>query len=173
MVTLNFNFDHPEYSDEQLNGSISNILNSNELFSMASINNGKSYINTAYYCFNKNLNFFYISDPATRHTENILKNSSVAIAIFDSNQNWEKTKKGLQLFGNCTKASGKNLVEGTALYLKRFTGLKQWIQHPDDFIRGAINTQMYIINVESLKLFDENTFGEEIFITLNIKETNN
>ena len=90
------------------------------------------------------------------------------MAIYESNQSWDNNKKGLQIFGTCEEAAGTKLIEGTMLYLQRFAGLKQWIQHPDDFIKGAINSRLYLIKSSRVKLFDEDTFGEENFIDLNI-----
>jgi len=168
MTQINFKFNHPKYSDEDLNLSISRILNENILCSIASIKENESYIHTAYYCFNKKLNFFFLSDPATQHVQNIEKNLSVAIAIYDSKQSWDNNKCGLQVFGSCEIAKGTNLIEGTLLYLKRFAGLKQWIKHPDDFINGAINSKMFLITPSWIKLFDEKTFGEEVFISLKL-----
>jgi uncharacterized protein YhbP (UPF0306 family) len=168
MTLTNIKFNNSEYPDEKLNASISRILNENILGSVASINNNESYIHTAYFSYNKALELFFISDPATQHTFNIEKNPSVAIAIYDSKQPWDNNKCGLQIFGKCEIAKNTKLVEGTMLYLKRFAGLKQWIKHPDDFVKGAINSKMFLITPHSIKLFDEETFGEENFISLNI-----
>ncbi|MCX6154099.1 MAG: pyridoxamine 5'-phosphate oxidase family protein [Candidatus Kapabacteria bacterium] len=169
MEKLNFKFAHPEFSDDKLNDSVLRILSSNILSSIATIKDNESYIHTAYYCFNSKLDFYFISDPATQHTKNIEDNSSVALAIYDSKQVWDNNKCGLQIFGNCEIAKGTKLIEGTMLYLKRFAGLKQWIQHPDDFIKGAINSKMFVINTSKITLFDEDAFGEEVFINLIIK----
>lgn len=170
MITTTLVFGHSEYSDKVLNSSISDILNVNTLCSIATLKSGNSYIHTAYYCFNKHLDFYFISDPATQHTKNVEENPSIAMAIYDSRQSWDNNKAGLQIFGICKTATGAQLVEGTMLYLQRFTGLKQWIQHPDDFLKGAINSRMFLIETNWLKLFDENNFGEENFISLNVKK---
>lgn len=168
LVSLKINFNHSEYSSEALNSSIVNILNKNILCSIASIRENKSYIHTAYYCYNSQLDLFFISAPETQHIENITDNKSIALAIYDSHQPWDNNKCGMQLFGICKLADGRKLIEGTMLYLKRFTGLRQWIQHPEDFIRGAINSRMYYIKIDWIKLFDEENFGEDNFLTLRL-----
>jgi uncharacterized protein YhbP (UPF0306 family) len=170
MISTTLSFNHSEYSDKALNSSISDILNVNTLCSIATIKSSESYINTAYYCFNKHLDFYFISDPITQHVKNIEENPSVAVSIYESNQSWDNNKKGLQVFGTCEVATGNKLIEGTTLYLQRFAGLKQWIQHPDDFIKGIINTRLYLIKSNMLKLFDEDNFGEENFIVLNLNK---
>jgi len=163
---IKFEFNHSNHNDEKLNESINRILSNNKLGTFATINNNESYINTAYYCFNSKMDLYFISDPVTQHAQNIKTNPSMAIAINKSDQSWDNAKCGLQLFGKCEQAKGLTLIEGTALYLKRFVGLKQWITNADDFIKGAINSQMYIFKVSKIKLFDEETFGEEVYIVL-------
>jgi uncharacterized protein YhbP (UPF0306 family) len=163
---INFKFNNPTYKDEELNESINKILSGNQLGAFATINNNASYINTAYYCFNSKMSLYFISDPSTQHVQNIKTNSSIAIAISNSDQSWDNAKCGLQLFGKCEQAKGLTLIEGTALYLKRFVGIKQWITNADDFIKGAINSKMYVVKISKIKLFDEETFGEEVYIDL-------
>lgn len=170
MIKTALKFANSEYEDEQLNESISDILDSNTLMSVATIVENRSWIHTAYYCFNSTLELFMLTDPNAQHSKNVEKNSSVAIAISDSRQSWDENKKGLQIFGKCEKARGAKIAEALKLYVLRFAGLKEFVRHPDDFLRGAIHTRFYVIKPKSLKLFDETRFGEENFISLEIEE---
>jgi len=166
-MNLKIHFNHFKYADRDLSVSILEILEENKLCSMATIKEGNhSYINTAYFCYNKYLEFYILSDPKTQHCLNLEENNSVALAIYDSHQAWSNDLKGLQIIGKCALATGEKLIEGTALYLKRFADLGEWIKHPDDFAKGVINSRPYIIKTNWLKLFDEDRFGEENFITL-------
>jgi uncharacterized protein YhbP (UPF0306 family) len=165
---VNFKFSNPDYKDEDLNESINKILSGNKLGAFATINNSESYINSAYYCFNSKMDLYFISDPTTQHIANIKTNPSVAVAIAKSDQSWDNNKNGLQLFGKCEQAKGLTLIEGTALYLKRFVALKQWITNADDFVKGAIGSQMYVVKISKIKLFDEEVFGEEVYIDLEL-----
>ena len=47
---------------------------------------------------------FFVSSDAARHSKNIETRSSLAVAVFDSNQGWDDWKTGLQLFGTCAVA---------------------------------------------------------------------
>jgi len=168
MAKINFNFKHPEFDDTRLNTSITEILSANELCAIASIDDGRSYIHTAYYCFDEKLNLFFLSGAEAHHNKNFSKNASVAVSIYNSSQPWDGDKKGAQLFGVCKLATGASVIEGIALYLKRFTSLKEWVKHPDDFLKGAISSKLYKISVDSIKLFDEAEFGEENFVVLDV-----
>ncbi len=168
-MKLNMPFNHSEYSNHDLNESIQEILESNILCTMATIKDGDtSYINTAYFCYNKSLEFYILTDPKSQHCENLHRNDSVALAIADSHQPWTDDQRGLQILGRCERAKGAKLIEGTGLYLKRFVGLKDWIKHPDDFVKGALSSRPYIIRATWLKLYDTARFGDDNFIPLNI-----
>ncbi len=166
MIDLNINFHHDEYGDDKLNASIRLILGKNELMSMASVKNEKSWINTAYYCFDERLNFYFLSDPSTEHVKNIKENDSVALSIFDSSQKWDDNKKGLQIFGRCHKAKLNELPLAIKLYSDRFASFGQLIKNPGDFARNVLTSRFYVIYTDSLKLFDETNFGEEESIEL-------
>lgn len=166
-MKLDLKFKHREYSDGDLNASIQEILESNILCAMATIKNGTTgYINTAYYCYNKDLEFFFLSNPKSQHCDNFTRNDSVALAICDSHQPWTEDQKGLQIIGRCELAKGGKLAEATTAYVKRFVGLKDWIKHPNDFLKGALETRPYVIRTNWLKLYDTERFGDENFIPL-------
>lgn len=166
-MRLDFAFNHAQYSDDDLNTSIQEILEENILCAMATVTEeNSSYINTAYYCYNDRLEFFILTDPDSKHSQNLRANNSVALAICDSRQPWTEDQKGLQIVGRCQPATGAKLVEATTRYLRRFVGLKEWITHPGDFAKGALNTRPYVIQTAWLKLYDTKRFGDDNFIPL-------
>ena len=104
---------HSSYPCDILHESIFAILNAAELCSIATSNSvGDCHISTAYYCFSKSLEFYFVSDVSTHHCKNIAQNASIAIAIYDSHQRWGEPLTGLQLFGSCHLATN-GICEGT------------------------------------------------------------
>lgn len=169
---MNIRFDHKEHSDAKLNKSISGILEKSILCSIATLGtNNTSYIHTAYFAFNDKLDLFFLSDPTTQHCINIEKNPSIAIAVSDSRQIWQEPKQGLQLFGTCQLAKGTSKISAEYQYIKRFVGYGDWIKVLTEKERKGFTSKFYIIKIDSLKIFDEPTFGEEVYITLKIKRT--
>lgn len=165
-MKIEMQFNHSEFPDQLLNESISEILDENILMSVSTINGNENYIHTAYFCFNNKLDFFMLTEPVKQHSKNLDENNSVALAIYDSHQAWDKPKKGLQIFGNCEISRGMKLVEGTKLYLQRFSGLAKWIKHADDFAKNIINSKIYIITTNWLKIFHEVNLGEDNFVSI-------
>lgn len=166
-MSIKVKLTHPDYSSTDLHNSVTEILESNILLSMATIKEeNQSYINTAYYCYNKHLEFYILTDPKSQHCQNLISNKSVALTICDSHQQWTDDAKGLQLLGECELAKGRKLIEGTVLYLKRFTGLGDLIKHPDDFAKGIIETKIYVIKTNWLQIYDTARLGDDNFIPI-------
>lgn len=166
MIDLNLTYNDPTHDDGLLNEVIGEILNDNTLMAMATAQGTESYINTAYFAANEHLDLFFLSSPQKQHSLNVAANPAVAVSIYDSHQDWDKRKKGLQLFGTCELAKGKAFLQGGALYMQRFSGLKKWVQHVDDLLKNIIESKLYVVHVQNLKVFHEDKLGEDIFLPL-------
>src|SRR5580700_9635125 len=128
-----------------------------------------AHINTAFYSFDASLRLFIITDPKTTHGVNLAKNHSVAIAIFDSHQEFWTPLRGLQLFGECRQTPLLQLPHALTSFAKRFPVFTELVKSPTDFASKKLGIRFHTITVQGLKLFDEPTFGEEVFINLKIR----
>lgn len=169
MQTINLSYNHKEYTDKKINGSLDAILRSTTLFSVATVKAGNiSHIHTAFFCYSPNLNLYFLTPPTTQHSRNVEKNPSIAVSIFDSHQKPSDKKRGLQILGNCRLAIGKDFSEGIVLYSKRFNWTRV-IESPQDLIKAGFESKLYVIKPSSIKIFDEVIFGEEKWVTVNVK----
>lgn len=149
--------------------SITDILKANTLFSMASIRDGKvSWINTAYFAYIPELKLFFLTPPTAQHSKNVEINNSVAISIFDSHQVVTGKKRGLQVFGVCHRAAGKEIKEGIRMYGKRFSGFAARVKALEDFERLKMESRIYVVVPHVIKIFDEVIFGEEKWVTVSL-----
>ena len=162
-------FCHKSHPDARINKSLSEILESNVLFSVASIKGGKeSWINTAYYAYSNKLKFYFLTPPTTQHSKNIKHNDSVAVSIFDTHQAVTGKKRGLQIFGTSHRAMGKEIEDGIQVYGKRFSGFGERIHTPDDFEKFKMESRIYVVDPRVIKIFDEVIFGEEQWVTVTL-----
>ena len=153
-----------------LKRSIYGILAKTDLCSIATIKGkSQSYIHTAYFAYSKRLELFFLSGPQTQHCLNLKTNSSVAVAVYDSRQTWNRAKKGLQLWGSCAVAKGRKKTEAAYRYGKRFNAYRKWIASLSTEERSEFTSQFYVIKVKSMKIFDEAVFGEDAFVSLRLK----
>lgn len=166
---LKFKFNHPEFSDEKLNQSIYNILDTNRLLSLATVDSEqKPHINTAYFSFNDKLHLFLITDPATKHARNIETNNSVALTVFDSHLGFWTEMQGMQLFGKCYRTPTMQIPTALGSFVKRFPVFTQLVKRPEDMFDKSLTVRFFTIEIEKIKLFDEPNFGEEVFINLTL-----
>lgn len=166
MTKLDLAFGHPDRGDAFLNELLQGILDANTLMSVATVREGRSYINTAYFCFNEKLDLFFLSSPDSRHCLNLADNASVALSVYDSHQDWDQPKRGLQLFGDCAQTQGLGILEAGRLYMQRFAGFKKWVAHIDDLTRNAIHSKLYVARIHEIKVFHDEILGEREMLTL-------
>jgi hypothetical protein len=80
-----------------------------------------THIHTAYFVWNRDLEIFWLSDPAARHSRNIRVRPSTAIAVYDSHQVWGRPDRGIQLLDRRVNPS-KEIAYAESLYAARFPG---------------------------------------------------
>ncbi|MBI4099851.1 pyridoxamine 5'-phosphate oxidase family protein [Candidatus Microgenomates bacterium] len=148
--------------------SITEILSQTNLLSMATIKDGKeAWINTVCFSFTDDFNLYFLTYPTAQHSQNIIKNNSVAITVFDTHQ--EPKKRGLQIFGICQKVEGLELAKAINNYAARFPWLPKYIKKPEDFAKTVLTSRFYVTRPKTIKIFDEKLFGEETWVTVNIE----
>lgn len=114
------------------------------------------WIATVYYTFDQNLNLYFLSDPATLHAQQIIKNPKVAVSIANSSQDINKPKRGLQLSGIAQQISGLDKIKH-ALDLWK-TNLK--VINPK-LTYKVVTGRMFKITPKRIKLFDQELFKVE------------
>ena len=128
------------------------------------------WIASVFYCFDNDLNIYFISAPSTLHGRQMEKNKKVAAAIADSHQKPSDVKRGLQIFGTVEKISGVNKIRYAIRLWKDFLN----VQRPDisleNMKKGLYKGRMYRLTPKKIKLFDQEKFkvpdGEEPILEL-------
>jgi uncharacterized protein YhbP (UPF0306 family) len=158
-------FGHPTFPDQKINESLIAILEGTRLLSMATVNSDHStHINTAYFAYDENLHLYIITDPKSKHAKNLARNPSVAATVFDSHQEFWTPLRGLQLFGECSKTPVLHVLKALKTFSHRFPVFSEAVKSPLDFVAKSLEVRFYTIVVKRVKVFDEPTFGEEVFI---------
>lgn len=126
------------------------IIEKNQYLTIASDN----WASPVCYTFDQNYNFYWVSMPSSRHSQNIAKNNQISIAIFDSHQSVD-TGVGLQIEGTAQKLgisdylkilklyfgrnypfgkislSFKKLLDNKTYFFYKLTPTTVWINNPD------------------------------------------
>ena len=117
---------------------------------------GRAHVNTAYFAWSAELDLVWLSEPHAKHSQNIRRNGSAAIAVFDSAQTWGKPDRGIQLFGAAQETDDEH---AEAVYAARFP----------QYRRGRFGAyRLYVLRPRRVKLFDERELGAATFVTARV-----
>ncbi len=161
---------HPKQVNEIID-SVYEILQNNYLLALSTIDakNKQPCVCCAYYVFDKNFNLYIWTDPNSKHAKNISENSRIAVDIYDSHQEFGGLLKGLQILGISKPVSNKELLFVGPLYLKHYIKASNFIKTLKDFNSKKLQSKLYKIQINNVKLLDESRFGKEEFRELTIK----
>lgn len=136
------------------------LLSASTLCAIATVSTrGRAHINTAYFAWTPELHCVWLSDPDAMHSRNVRMNSSVAIAVYDSRQSWDKPDRGIQLFGSAREVEGRAVRDAETVYTRRFPECR----------RSDLSAyRFYRFRPRRIKLFDEAVLGEGTFVTASI-----
>lgn len=134
------------------------LLDASPLCAIASVTpRGRAHVNTAYFAWTRAFDLVWLSDPEAAHSRNIRANGTVAIAVYDSAQSWDRPDRGIQLFGAARELAGATVRRWEAVYADRFPEY------------GDVTAyRFYRFRPRRLKVFDESTLGAGVFVTADV-----
>jgi uncharacterized protein YhbP (UPF0306 family) len=141
--------------------AVKDILEQNYVMSITTIKNNKIWSAPLYYSYEDDLSLFFLSDPKTRHADNILSNSVVSGCIYDSHTTWGDTLRGLQFIGKVKPLSLSKSMKPSIHYLSRYKKAKEYFPSIKDLFNKGFSSKPYQIQLEEIQIYDEKTFGSE------------
>jgi uncharacterized protein len=163
-VPLNCKLYADGFAQDTLLNSTNSILESTELCSIATSDGKSPYIHTAYFAYSSDLMIYFLSPPSAQHSINISVNPLVSISVFSGSQPYGGDLKGLQIFGECILSSGALSEKAFAIYAERFPKIYNRLPSFADYQNGVIESRLYQIQAQTIKIFDEPRFGKRIWI---------
>jgi uncharacterized protein YhbP (UPF0306 family) len=158
-----------ELTAERARRSIIRVLDGIPLGAWATITSGgEAHVNTAYYSYSEDLVLYFMSHPQSLHCQNLSANSSMAVAIFASEQKWTDPGRGLQLFGRCDQLKGRDAEIAERTYGQRFRAYADWkgSLKPGD---AALDYRFYRFVPHRVKVLDEAEFGDAVWVELQVE----
>ncbi|HEX3233994.1 MAG TPA: pyridoxamine 5'-phosphate oxidase family protein [Gemmatimonadales bacterium] len=156
------------YDSDRIYASVVRILDTNALCAMATRSeSGALHISTAFFCFSPDIVLYFLSHPDSLHCQNLARTAQMAVAVFDSSQEWGDPHSGLQLHGRAGLTDPDASREARGLYGVRFPRYREVMHHalelpfPDS---GFRDLKFYRFVPQRAQILDEWEFGEEVFI---------
>jgi uncharacterized protein YhbP (UPF0306 family) len=123
---------------------------------------GRAYVNTAYFAWSPRFEIVWLSAPEARHSRNLERQRSAAIAVFDTHQTWADRDRGIQMFGTAAEARGSAKRDAERLYARRF-------RH---YETGSLQAyRFYRFRPRTVKVFHEQLLGGGTFVTARVDTT--
>ena len=132
------------------------LMNASPLCSLATVSpGGRAHINHMYFAWSEGFEVFWISDPDSLHSRNLVRNRSAAVTVYSSNQVWGKPDRGIQLFGTAGVTRSRGARD---TYARRFP----------DFDAEANELPFYRFRARRVKLFDERSLAAGTLVTARV-----
>jgi uncharacterized protein YhbP (UPF0306 family) len=160
------------YSSARVFEAISRILSANSLCSMATRSEaGVLDINAAFFSFSGDLELYFLSNPASAHCRNLACGGHLAVAVFDSRQEWGEAHAGLQLFGAADPVPSGQTERARASYAARFPRYFDLViraGEDPEATTGLGALRFYRFRPSRVKILDELEFGEDVYVTAEV-----
>lgn len=143
--------------NEQLKDIIKGFLEEYKNMTVATCVNDTPWGSTLFFASDDALNLYFISNPQTRHAQDIAANPKVAVVINSNNQEHGKLR-GLQLAGEGQMLNGQEAISAFAVYIKRNPIMQSFISSAEKLISG--NVKIYQIRPTRIYFIDEVRFGK-------------
>jgi uncharacterized protein YhbP (UPF0306 family) len=141
----------------RLSDAARRLLDASTLCAISTVaEDGRAHVNTAYFAWSPELDVVWLSEPHAKHSRNIRRSESVALAVFDSTQTWGRPDRGIQLFGSAHEAQDDR---AETVYAARFAAYRR---------RSFGAYRFYVLRPRRVKLFDERELGAATFVTARV-----
>lgn len=135
---------------------ITDYLQDARLMQVATVKDGKPWVCTVLFAFDKDLHLYWISKPDTRHSQEISGNEKVAGTIVSPNALGENVR-GLQFEGVAKEATGEDMEKAMEVYANR-TGMKE--ERKQKILNNTDGHVPYVITPTLFVLFDTKNFPD-------------
>lgn len=133
-------------------------LASHNTVSLATLGPDGPWAATVFYA-NVDFTLYYLSEPKTRHVQNILGDPSIAATINEDYRDWQQIK-GIQMEAICQEVTAKReLARAIAAYIRKYPFVAQFLS-PGQLLTGmrvagrALDVRLYRVAPTRLLYLD-------------------
>lgn len=147
---------------DDLRARLSAYLAEQTTATLASVSDdGAPHACDVFYAHADDLTLYFLSDPKTRHAQNVTRTARVSATVHGTSSGWEEIR-GLQIEGVATRVTEPvERARAFALYLGKYGFVKQWLTSVDllgTMLKGLGVVELYKISPQWIRFID-NTLG--------------
>ena len=94
-------------------------LNSTEFLALSTCRNGRTWTCPVFFAYDEKFNFYFISQPGSKHMQNILVNGEISVAIYSTNQSAAGDVFGVQFSGKAVMLPDSEVEKAFQIYYAR------------------------------------------------------
>jgi len=110
-------------TDADAKARIEAYLQSHNTMTLATCDQNRPWATSVFYCHDSDLNLYCISDPKTRHSQDIEANGLVSVTVNEDVPDWGAIQ-GLQIDGIGSVVGQEDRPQVEKMYLEKFLDLK-------------------------------------------------
>ncbi len=133
-------------------------LKSARVMQLATSVNHQPWVCTVHYYSDENMNLYWISTPARRHSQEIAKNQKVAVAIkIHEDTPSEKYIIGISAVGHATRMSKEEAEKIGSQYMSKLDKDPTLLKN---ILEGKNPHEFYCLKISKIVLFDTKNFSD-------------
>ncbi|MBI3090431.1 MAG: pyridoxamine 5'-phosphate oxidase family protein [Candidatus Tectomicrobia bacterium] len=150
--------------DEQLKQDVLDYLATHNTMTLATVADGGQPMAATVFFANEGFTLFWLSDPKTRHSQNLQREARLAVTVTEDYKDWRKIR-GIQMEGRARVVSGlRDHARALRVYLGKFPFVGEFIKPEGSmfkrFAHKLGNIKFYTMEGEQLWFTDnEREFG--------------
>jgi uncharacterized protein YhbP (UPF0306 family) len=134
-------------------------LDATSYMALATVGPAGPWNNAVYFSYDSYLNLYFISEPQSRHMQNITSSADVALAIFSTQQPSEGDVLGLQVRGRAEILAGRDVVAAHHIYYARSPAIPGISSALTDYLSTDAPWKFVKVMPTEIGLFDTEHFG--------------
>jgi uncharacterized protein YhbP (UPF0306 family) len=135
-------------------------LESTSFMALATQGTGGLWNHAVYFAYDSKLNVYFMSQPGSRHMQNLTLDGGVAVAIFATDQDATKNAVGIQIRGEATILAGEQVAQAHAIYYQRAPVINGIPSQLSEFLAPAALWRLVKVEPQEIGYFNSQVFGE-------------
>ncbi|MGC2780975.1 MAG: pyridoxamine 5'-phosphate oxidase family protein [Bradyrhizobium sp.] len=131
-----------------------------ELMVIASSLNGQPWCTTVYFAYDEDLNIYFMSRMARRHSMELAENAKASVALASQKYHWGDSSKGLQAEGRCEALADAKIAHALDVYVRRFPRVAS-VFDLEEIKRGHASETVWQFTPQMIKVYDVNKYVHE------------
>ncbi len=154
------NFDWPKYLKE--------CLESTQFMALATNGQAGVWNHAVFFAYDNQLNFYFISQPHSRHMQNISRQSEVALAIFSTSQSPVGNVAGLQVQGTAIILPDDEVAAAHAIYYQRSPRIPGIPDQVESYLGNKADWKFVKVTPNEVGYFDTRFFDDRQIVASGI-----